>query len=78
MLPPRFRPSGAIMSETNLVGLGIGLDLGDGDTSVLVGVNADDLILSARRLNASKETTHLGVGKTGVFVRVDVEQVSLG
>ena len=45
----------------NLVGLGVGLDLGDGDTSVGVGVDVD----------------HLGVGETGVLVRVLVEQVAL-
>ena len=45
----------------NLVGLGVGLDLGDGDTSLGVGVDVD----------------HLGVGETGVLVRVLVEQVAL-
>ena len=46
---------------SDLVGLGVGLDLGDRDTSVGVGVDVDNL----------------GVGKTGVLVGVDVEQVSL-
>jgi hypothetical protein len=46
---------------SNLVGLGVGLDLGDRDTSVGVGVNVDNL----------------GVGESGVLVGVDVEQVSL-
>jgi hypothetical protein len=47
--------------ETNLSRLGIGLDLGDGNTSLRSSVDGDDL----------------GVGESRVLVRVEVEEVSL-
>ena len=35
-----------VLNNAYLVGLGVGLDLGDGDTTVLVGVDVDHLGVS--------------------------------
>lgn len=48
---------------TDLVGLGVGLDLGDRDTSILVGVDVDHLCESVHDLDTRRDELTLELAR---------------